>query len=130
MKTVLSSLVLCLMTSSAFANINYKCVSEKMQAANSDIFYDLSKAQIDAILKDEAAIGHDFAVATVARCESENAGNVNEAGQITAKGYACIASQKSELNHMSPSEIDSLLVYEEQGLHWVVKAAAKACGVL
>lgn len=49
-------------------NIHYSCVSDSLQAINSDIWYNLSRAEIDSMLRDSNAIGHNEALRAANRC--------------------------------------------------------------
>lgn len=68
MKSVFALVLL--LGSVSFA-VDYQCVADHLQAYNSDIYYNLSPSEIDVMLKDASAIGHDKAVEAVNACENK-----------------------------------------------------------
>ncbi len=66
MKTILISILL--ISGSAFAGINYQCVSDKMQAINSDIYYNLSPNEIDLMAQNTEALGHTEMIKAINSC--------------------------------------------------------------
>lgn len=67
--------VLCLgMISSAFsAERDYACIAQKLQAINSDIYYDLSDAEIYSMITIPEMVGHIDAIYAERACEAEAA---------------------------------------------------------
>lgn len=53
------------------SELNYQCIADHLQAYNSDIYYNLSKEEIDKMLGDEGVYGHDIAVYMAERCEAQ-----------------------------------------------------------
>ena len=49
---------------------NFDCVSQKMEAIDSDVYYNWSAAEIDAALKDASAFGHSVAVTCATACNA------------------------------------------------------------
>jgi hypothetical protein len=102
MKTIALSLA-CFVTlaSQAFAaQPNYKCIADSLQAVNSDIYVNLTPAEIDELLAVPSSIGHDLVVATAERCE--------------AKLYQCIADSMQAVNsdiyfELKKDEVDAIL---------------------
>jgi len=47
---------------------NFDCVSQKMEAIDSDVYYNWSAQEIDAALQNQSALGHAVAVACANAC--------------------------------------------------------------
>jgi len=53
----------------------YQCIADKMQAINSDIYYDLQPSDIDSMLQIPELVGHIDAVRSAKACDEEAKGN-------------------------------------------------------
>lgn len=42
--------------------VNYTCIAESLQAINSDIYFNLSAEQIDEMIQNESALGHEIVI--------------------------------------------------------------------
>gem|GEM_PF-5285904 len=51
---------------------NYDCISGRMEALNSSIYYAWTPAQIDTALKNKGEMGHDLAVQLAVECQLTN----------------------------------------------------------
>lgn len=130
MKTFLLS-VACFVTlaSQAFAaQPDYKCISEGLQAYNSDIYYNLSKAEIDTMLKDVTSYGHVDATRVSARCDEV----AQPAPSRDAKMYKCVADSLEAYNsdmfyNLSKADIDSMLNDSTVYGHSDAVRAARTC---
>ena len=58
-----------ILTSQAIsAERDYQCIADRLQAINSDIYYNLSKADIDAMISIPEMVGHIDAVRVARQC--------------------------------------------------------------
>ena len=127
MKAILmSALCFGIITSQAIAaDHNYLCIADSLAAYNSDIYYDLSNAEIDTMFNDINSYGHNDVVRVAQRCDI---------GIITTKQYQCIADTLQAYNsdifyNLSSSEVDDMLKLNEAYGHDHAISAAKRCGV-
>lgn len=49
----------------------YQCVASRLQAVNSDIYYDITPTDIENTLKDPSAIGYYLVVEMAQSCEDQ-----------------------------------------------------------
>lgn len=57
---------------------NYKCISQTLQAFNSDIYYNLSNAEIDQLLSGSGGNGIDSEAMKIANLCDKNLNNKNK----------------------------------------------------
>lgn len=67
MKFIIALLVI---SFNARADINYVCIADTLQAMNSDIYTNLSAEEIDHMLSDSEALGHEDAQMVLRLCEN------------------------------------------------------------
>lgn len=53
----------------------YQCIADKLQAYNSDIYYDLQPSEIDSMLQIPELVGHIDAVRAAKACDEEAKGH-------------------------------------------------------
>ena len=114
----------------AFASINYKCIADKLQARNSDIYYDLNEADIESMLTIPEMKGHIDAIQAKVQCESEDRGD----GQLTDQKLQCIADSLQATNSdiyydLKKEEIKEMLINSESFGHIDALNAAQRCGL-
>lgn len=125
---ILASLCTLILGSQAFArDLNYQYISESLQAINSDVYMGLSKAEIDNMLNDVNAYGHDDAVMVAKRAAAQT-------GELTDKEAQCIADSLQAYNsdiymQLTKAEVTYLLDNVDVYGHDDAVAAAKRCNV-
>lgn len=108
----------------AFANsgADLACVAQRLQALNSDIYYNLSDSEVESMLTIPEMAGHIDAVEMAERCEMSKAD-----GTLSDKGYQCIANKLGMA--VDKAQIDSMLTIPEYAGHIDAVKAALACKV-
>lgn len=51
--------------------VNYRCIADTLEAYDSDVFYNLSKEEIDSLLYTCQNVYHDKVVSVAERCASQ-----------------------------------------------------------
>lgn len=103
------------------ADVNYTCIANTLQATNSDIYYNLSDAEIDAMLTIPEMLGHIDAINAAKRCEIKSPtqlacnGNLEAQfiGKISNVNYS--APEAGNLEHTTYG-IGSFSLYNENSL--------------
>ena len=124
MKTLLLS-VLCLgiFSSQSFAtDHNYQCIADSLQAINSDIYYNLSSTDIDAMLTIPEMMGHNDAINAAKRCDDQ------------AIKLQCVADGLEAYNSdiyyaLSNEEVRAMLTIPEMMGHNDAVRIAKYCNL-
>ncbi len=110
-----------IISSSAFsAERNYQCIADKLQAINSDIWYNLSSTDIETMITIPEFSGHIEAMRADKECSSEE------------RKYQCVADSLQAINsdiwyNLSKTEIDTMLNIVEFSGHIEAVRAAKKC---
>ncbi|MBY0414968.1 MAG: hypothetical protein K2Q18_12430, partial [Bdellovibrionales bacterium] len=102
---------------------NYQCIADKMQAINSDIWYNLSKEEIDTILSIPEYVGHTEAVMARKACREEVS---------IDRAYKCVAAGLEAINsdlyyNLSKYNIDTMLSIPEYAGHVDAVIVARSC---
>lgn len=124
---IFASLCTAILGTHAFASeLNYQYISESLQAINSDVYMQLTKAEIDNMLQNENAYGHDDAVMVAKRAAAK---------QLTDKEAQCIADALQAYNsdiymQLTKAEVTALLKDASAFGHQDAVDAAKRCNVL
>lgn len=111
----------------AFAReLNYQYISESLQAINSDVYMSLSKSEIDYMIKNENAYGHDDAVMVAKRSQAQ---------QLTDKEAQCVADALQAYNsdiymQLTKAEVSAMLNDAKAFGHDDAVEAAQRCHVL
>ncbi len=80
------------------SDINYKCISDSLQSINSDIYCNLSEAEIDAMLTIPEMFGHYDTVNAAKRCESVQSLKLTCNGNLEAE----FIGKVTNLSYSSP----------------------------
>lgn len=124
---IFASLCTAILGTQAFAReLNYQYISESLQAINSDVYMSLSKSEIDNMIKNENAYGHDDAVMVASRPQAQ---------QLTDKEAQCISSALQAYNsdiymQLTKAEVSAILNDAKAFGHDDAVAAAQRCHVL
>jgi hypothetical protein len=105
------------------AERNYQCIADALQAYNSDIYYNLSSTEIDAMITIPEMFGHIDAVNAEKRCDAERL------------AYQCVSDALQAYNssvyyNLSKEDIDTMISIPEMFGHFDAVKAAKRCGLL
>jgi hypothetical protein len=116
-----TAIILC---SNSFAQENkYQCIADKLQAYNSDIYYNLSDSDIYSMLTIPEMFGHLDATKAQIQCELE---------AKTKSEYQCVADRLEATNSdiyygLSESDVYSMLTIPEMFGHYDAVNALKLC---
>lgn len=126
MKALLMSvLAFVLIASSAMASDrDYKCIADRLQAMNSDVYYNLSESDIYSMITIPEMFGHIDAINAEKACN-----NTEE------KKYQCVADGLQAYNsdiyyNLSKTEIDAMISIPEMFGHIDAVRVARRCGLL
>lgn len=108
--------------------IDYDCVSNGLQAYDSDNYYSLGKAEIDSILSSSSNYGYIDVSNAVTRCEL-----IKFNGDLTEKGSTCVANTLQAFNcdiyyNLTADQIKTMLDIVEMAGHTDALNAARLCG--
>ena len=113
-----------ILTSQAIsAERDYQCIADRLQAINSDIYYNLSSADIEAMVTIPEMFGHIDAVNAEKQC------------LLDKKKYECAADALQAINsdiyyNLSKSDIDAMISIPEMVGHIDAVRVARQCGLL
>jgi 5-enolpyruvylshikimate-3-phosphate synthase len=107
------------------ADRNYQCIADSLQAYNSSIYYNLSSADIDAMITIPEMMGHIDAIEAEKRCNEK---------QSEETQYQCVADSLQAYNssiycNLTRSDVEAMLTIPEMFGHIDAVNAAKRCGL-